>query len=91
MNATEQAAACGGTQENTPCTVGADPAILLAYRPAGNLDSESGAAMMTLLDHLHRKGATICMITHDPRERGTPTASVTCSTAASSNQEMAVV
>jgi putative ABC transport system ATP-binding protein len=43
------------------------PSILLADEPTGNLDSKNGDAVMELLRDLHRSGATICMVTHDPR------------------------
>jgi len=43
------------------------PSILLADEPTGNLDSKNGEAVMELLRDLHRGGATICMVTHDPR------------------------
>jgi putative ABC transport system ATP-binding protein len=43
------------------------PSILLADEPTGNLDSANGESVMELMRELHRGGATICMVTHDPR------------------------
>ena len=43
------------------------PLILLADEPTGNLDSKNGEAVMDLMRNLHKEGATICMVTHDPR------------------------
>jgi len=44
-----------------------DPMILLADEPTGNLDSKNGDSVMDLLQDIHATGATICMVTHDPR------------------------
>ncbi len=43
------------------------PSILLADEPTGNLDSKNSEAVIDLLRQLHSEGATICMVTHDPR------------------------
>ena len=43
------------------------PSLILADEPTGNLDSKNAEAVMQLLEQLHSEGATICMVTHDPR------------------------
>jgi putative ABC transport system ATP-binding protein len=43
------------------------PRVLLADEPTGNLDTEMATGVMELLHELHRSGATIVMVTHDPQ------------------------
>ncbi|MDE0621430.1 MAG: ABC transporter ATP-binding protein [Bryobacterales bacterium] len=59
----------GGQQQRVAVAraLGGDPSVLLADEPTGNLDSKNGEAVMDLLQDVHQGGATICMVTHDPR------------------------
>jgi putative ABC transport system ATP-binding protein len=58
----------GGQQQRVAVAraVVGEPQFQLAPEPTGNLDSKNGDAVMELLEELHGKGATICMVTHNP-------------------------
>ncbi|WP_232343133.1 ABC transporter ATP-binding protein [Halosimplex litoreum] len=45
----------------------ADPALLLADEPTGNVDTETGAQIMDLFAELHEAGNTILLVTHERR------------------------
>jgi len=58
----------GGQQQRVAIarSLSNDPEVILADEPTGNLDSKSGAEVISLLEHLWKKeGKTIIMVTHD--------------------------
>lgn len=59
----------GGQQQRIAVAraISGNPSIILADEPTGNLDTKNAESVMVLLDKLHQSGATICMVTHDPR------------------------
>ncbi len=59
----------GGQQQRVAVAraIAGKPSLILADEPTGNLDSNNAEGVLTLLKNLHQTGATICMVTHDPR------------------------
>ncbi len=58
----------GGEQQRVALAraLAADPAILLADEPTGNLDPEAAATVLRLISQAHQRGLTVVLATHDP-------------------------